>query len=87
MNCINSMNNLSIFTSLKLLQVKKYFMVVGDLGIFSSFHLGILAINRCHEYCIRIRTRRGIYGQIYPLPEGVPKGKAQEELLKAKGYI
>ena len=28
-------------------------------------------------YCIRIRTRGGIYGQIYPLPEGVPEGEVR----------
>ena len=29
-------------------------------------------------YCIHIRTRRGIYGEIWPQPEGVPEGAAQE---------
>ena len=34
-------------------------------------------------YCICIRTRRGIYGQIYPFAWK----KFQREVLKAKGYI
>ena len=28
----------------------------------------------CIGFCIRIRTRGGIYGKIWPEPEGLPKG-------------
>ena len=41
----------------------------------------------CTEYCIRIRTREGIYGQIYPLAWRSSRGQNPRELLKAKGYI
>ena len=29
------------------------------------------------RYCIRIRRRRGIYGEIWPEPKGVPEGAAR----------
>ena len=47
-------------------------------------------------YCIRIRTRQGKYGQINPLLEGVPEGKAQgnsqrrwaifDRIIRVKSY-
>ena len=41
----------------------------------------------CPVDCIRIRTRGGIYGQIYPFAWRSSRGRSQRELLKAKGYI
>ena len=38
-------------------------------------------------YCIRIETRGGIYGQIYPFAFRSSRGQSQRDLLKAKGYI
>ena len=38
-------------------------------------------------YCIRIRTRGGIYGQIYPSVWRSSWGQSPRELLKTEGYI
>ena len=38
-------------------------------------------------YCIRIRTRGGIYGQIYPFGFKSSLGLRPRELLQPKGYI
>ena len=38
-------------------------------------------------YCIRIRTRGGIYGQKYPSAWRSSRGQSPRELLKAEGYI
>ena len=38
-------------------------------------------------YCIRIRTRGGVYGQIYPFAWRSSREKSPRELLKAKRYI
>ena len=38
-------------------------------------------------YCIRIRTRGGIYGQIYSFALRSSRGQSLRELLKVKGYI
>ena len=40
-----------------------------------------------HIYCISIRTRQEIYGEIYPFAWRSSRGQSQKELLKAKGYI
>ena len=40
------------------------------------YGLGIGIEDGINGYCIRIRTRGGIYGQIYPPSEGVPEGEA-----------
>ena len=37
-------------------------------------------------YCIRNRTRQGIYGQIYPLREGVPEGTPEGKGLHLTIY-
>ena len=42
---------------------------------------------QCSVYCICIRTRGGIYGQIYPFAWRISRGRSPRELLKAKGYI
>ena len=44
-----------------------------DTGYFVQYGIG----ERVTGYCIRIRTRQGIYGQNNPLPEGVPEGKVR----------
>ena len=38
-------------------------------------------------YCISIRTRGGINGQIYPFAWRSWRGQSPRELLRAKGYI
>ena len=38
------------------------------------------------SYCIRIRTRGGIYGQMYPSAWRSSQGRSPRELLKAEGY-
>ena len=45
------------------------------------------AHNIIRVYCIRIRTRGGIYGQIYPSAWRSSQGWSPRELLKAEGYI
>ena len=38
-------------------------------------------------YCIRIRTRGGIYGKIWPEPEGLPAGTARGQSQGLKPYF
>ena len=40
-----------------------------------------------NSYCIRIRTRGGLYGQLYPFAWRSSQGRSLGEFLKAKGYI
>ena len=47
----------------------------------------LYAINYTLLYCIRIRTRGGMYGQIYPSAWTSSRGQSLRELLKAEGYI
>ena len=64
----------------KLGDFLEFFRRLGELGNFTvSYWTGL--------YCIRIRTRRGIYGQIYPFPWRSSWGRSPRELLKAKVYI
>ena len=37
--------------------------------------------------CIRIRTRGGIYGKIWPEPEGLPEGAAQGQSQGLRPYF
>ena len=41
------------------------------------FSLYVFKIKNNGAYCIRIWTREGIYGKIWPEPEGNPKGSGQ----------
>ena len=56
------------------------------LFIWSDFKL--TSSNSClWWYCIRIRTRRGIYGKILPFAWRSSREQSLRELLKAKGYV
>ena len=49
-------------------------------------HAHFVWVSLVSWYCISIRTRGGIYGQIYPSPEEIPEGKA-EGTPKVEGGI
>ena len=47
----------------------------------------VLINDQMSVYCIRIRTRGGIYGKIWPEPEGLPKGAARGQSQGLRPYF